>query len=182
MLRGVLVGLLLQCVIADLPLAGKYAVAQATVADHGLEPLSGVTSRDHQVAYPSNSAPGDKFPLTVYAHGAAGGGIDMFAYQHRFSDIASYGNVVIAPRSCFMGCPAPKNATETVPNGCLPWVDGKQWPRFVYENTRAIDYAKNQSSAGQQWATHIDWSMGIGAAGHSMGGEAIVQLASSKAC
>lgn len=168
----------LAAAVADLPPAGQYAVTKQTLVDDGLNPLSGVKTRDYQIVYPANAAEGEKFPLLLFAHGAAGGGIDMLAYQHHFSDLASYGYVVIAPRSCFMGCPGPTDVLEQPEvTGCLPWVDGKGWVYFVHENTRALDYAKNQSDAGAGWASMIDWSKGVGALGHSMGGESLTQLA-----
>lgn len=100
----------------------------------------------------------------------------MLAYQTHFDDLAAYGFVVIAPKSCFMGCSPPANATKLSSTGsCLPWTDGSQWTSFVHENTRAIEYAKVSSEA---WATMIDWSAGIGVAGHSMGGEVVSQMGS----
>jgi dienelactone hydrolase len=105
----------------------------------------------------------------------------MLAYQHHFSDLASFGYVVIAPRSCFMGCPGPTAVLEQPKvTGCLPWVDGDGWIYFVHENTRALDYARTQSDAGVEWASKIDWSKGVGALGHSMGGESLTQLAGAE--
>jgi len=184
MMRAFAISLVFPAALADLPAPGEYAVEHLTITDAGLEPLSGVTTRDYVITFPSNSSQGQRFPLISYAHGAAGGRVDMLAYQHHFNDLASYGFVVIAPKSCFMGCPAPKNASKALlelseSGGCLPWVDGPQWTRFVYENTRAIDYAKNETAKDSEWAAKIDWSAGVGTAGHSMGGETSVQLASA---
>lgn len=46
----------------------------------------------------------NKFPLIVYAHGAAGGGIDLIGYNTFFSQLASYGFVVVAHGSCSDAC------------------------------------------------------------------------------
>lgn len=173
--------ILLNSAVAELPPAGQFAVKHQTLVDDGLNPLSGVDTRDYVITYPADGGQDQQFPLIVYAHGAAGGGIDMSAYQHHFSEIASYGYVVIAPRSCFMGCPGPKNMTSDLETSlCLPWIDSPGWTYFVHENTRALDYAKAESEAGSEWASIIDWSAGVGAAGHSMGGEALVGLAGAE--
>jgi len=159
-------------VSATKPAPGSYTHEKVSATDDGLEEGSGKTTRDYAIAYPSNGAVGEKFPLLVYAHGAAGGGVDMLAYEKHLGDLASYGFVVIAPKSCFMGCSPPKEEEPSVnePEFCY----GK-WPSFVYENTRAMDWAKNQTD---DFANVIDWSAGVGVAGHSMGGEVVAQLAS----
>lgn len=167
---------LLSGAVADKPAAGTYKTSHITVTDDGLEPLSGKKTRDYTITFPKGAGD-DKFPLLVYAHGAAGGGIDILAYQKTFTDMAAYGFVVIAPQSCFLGCNPPKSYELDSAVGCLPWVDGPQWKSFVYENTRAVDYAKNQTST--QWASLIDWEAGIGVIGHSMGGEVVSQMASA---
>jgi predicted dienelactone hydrolase len=163
------------CVVAATkPAPGQYEHAIATVTDDGLQEESGIKTRDYGIAYPKNAAAGQKFPLIVYAHGAAGGGVDFLAYEKHLADIASYGYVVIAPKSCFIGCSPPKLEEPSVQGADICY---GQWPSFVYENTRAIEYSK---SSTDDWASLIDWQSGIGAAGHSMGGEVVSQLASTE--
>lgn len=159
---------------ATKPAPGTYEHKKVKFTDDGLEERSGISSRDYQIAYPSNGANGEKFPLIVYAHGAAGGGVDALAYEKHLGDLASYGFVVIFPKSCFMGCSPPKEEElgAESPDFCY----GK-WPSFVYENARALDWARNQTD---EFASVIDWSAGAGVAGHSMGGEVVSQLASKE--
>jgi len=164
--------------VANKPAPGTYPTKHVEVTDDGREELSGIDTRDYVVTYPSATSD-EKFPLVVFAHGAAGGRVDMLAYQSHFNDLAAYGFVVIAPKSCFMGCNPPKNVSEQLQttSGCLPWTDGPQWTSFVYENTRAISYARKITSV--DWASLIDWDAGLGVAGHSMGGEVVAQMGSS---
>lgn len=159
---------------ASKPPAGSYGHSMMSVTDDGLESLSGVKSRDYQIAYPLSGADGEKFPLIVFAHGAAGGGVDTLAYEKHLGDLASYGFVVIFPKSCFMGCSPPKSEElgETSPDFCY-----QAWPSFVYENTRALEWARNQTTG--PIANLVDWDAGAGVAGHSMGGEVVSQLASN---
>jgi len=158
---------------ASEPAPGSYERTLVSATDEGLEEKSGIKTRDYQIAYPSNGKAGEKFPLIVYAHGAAGGGVDMIAYEKHIGDLASYGYVVIAPKSCFMGCSPPKEEELGEELGCY-----KQWPSFVHENARAVDWAKNQTIG--PLASMIDWNAGVGVAGHSMGGEAVSQMASKE--
>jgi len=168
---------LVACAVGEAPQAGDYSVSNVAVTDEGLETKTGIETRDYVITYPSG-ANGEKFPLVIFAHGAAGGRIDMLAYQKHFNDLAAYGFIVIAPKSCFMGCSPPdSNSTNLgVTGSCLPWTDGPQWTSFVHENTRAVKYAKASSA---DWATLIDWDAGLGVAGHSMGGEVVSQMGSA---
>lgn len=160
----------LSLVAAENPLPGIYDRAFVSVTDDGLEERSGIETRDYEIAFPKNASASDKFPLIIYAHGAAGGGVDMLAYGKHLGDIASYGFVVVAPKSCFMGCSPPAEESLNSSLGCY-----KKWPSFVYENTRAIEFSKNSTD---EWASMIDWQAGVGTAGHSMGGEVVSQMAS----
>jgi len=167
---------LAMCMLPCAAALSNYAVTQDTLTDDGLEPRSGIATRKLRVTYPTNASKGATFPVIVYAHGAAGGGVDMTGYDKHFKDMAAHGFVVIAPMSCDIGCkvkgPA-KNNSVGAPEYCY-----KAWPSFTYENTRALDYAKNATSSGAVWAGLIDWTAGVGTAGHSMGGEAVVGMAS----
>jgi len=164
--------------MAEKPALGTYKTSHVEVTDAGHEELSGIDTRDYVITYPETTG-SEKFPLIIYAHGAAGGRVDMLAYQTHFNDLAAYGFVVVAPKSCFMGCKPPKNSGSWLgaTGACLPWTDGPQWTSFVYENVRAIEYVKKTTSAA--WASSIDWDAGLGVAGHSMGGEVVSQMGSS---
>lgn len=174
---------------AELPPAGNLHVKTMTAEDQGLEPGSGVKSREYLIAYPEGASAGDQFPLVVYAHGfLAGGAITQFYTKH-LKELAEYGYVVVAPKSCIFGCfpwfaedaedPRGADSSPQVGEGgilpCLP-----QWPTFVWENARAVTYARNQSDTGAAWAAAIDWDAGAAIVGHSMGGEAIVGMAEAE--
>jgi len=185
---GVVVSSVVQA-LADLPPAGSLRAKTTTATDKGLEPGSGVKSREYLIAYPEGASANDRFPLLVYAHGfTAGGPIEQF-YTRHLKHIAEYGYVVVAPKSCIFGCfpwfaddaEDARGANSTPELGedagalCLP-----QWPTFAYENARAVTYAQNQSAMGAAWAAAIDWDSGAAIAGHSMGGEAVVGMASAE--
>jgi len=134
------------------------------------------------VVYPSNGT--GPFPLISYLHGFLGGGIDLIGYVDLFGQIASYGFVVVAPDSCNTGC--------TDPSQGAPWSDcaglpeptccGPQYSPWYAEGLKVIDWAKNMSDAKQDPLFQlIDWSQGVGFAGHSMGGQAAV-IAANAAC
>merc|ERR1712137_657921 len=76
-------------VVADQPAAGTLATTHVEVTDDGLEEKSGISTRDYVITYPVDAAAaGQTYPLLVFAHGAAGGRIDMLAYQTHFNDLA----------------------------------------------------------------------------------------------
>lgn len=113
------------------------------------------------VIWPENAPDGMTFPLLSYAHGAAGGSwYSIEGYYSLWTQIASYGFVVVAPASCSMGCE-----------------DGG-WSTYYLEQLKCIDWARNQSKIDPILAK-IDWDMGVGIVGHSMGGQATVHSAKS---
>jgi len=177
--------------LAELPPAGDLHATTTTAKDNGLEPGSGVKSRDYLIAYPEGASEGDRFPLVVFAHGFVAGGVLTQWYSKHLTDIAAYGYVVVAPTSCALGCypwlsqdaehPHAEESSRQVGldgNSLLPCAP--QWPPFVHENARAVTYARNQSEIGAAWAAAIDWDAGVAITGHSMGGEAIVGMASAE--
>lgn len=182
MFRSLVAAALVANVYGDLPPAGAYKTAATQVTDEGLQVESGISSRNYHIVYPSSAKKGEKFPVVAFAHGFLAGGLALDLYNTHLAGIASYGFVVIAPKSCILGCSPPKDAVElsssmdvNVQADCIPFTDGTRWTSFVHENTRALDYAKNHSSA--PWASIIDWDAGAGIVGHSMGGETVSQMA-----
>ena len=124
-----------------------------------------------------------KFPLISYAHGFAGGDVDLLGYYNHFSQLASYGFVVAAPDSCDVGC--------TDKSGGAPWADcaaglalDGDWAAWYAEQLKTIAWARNQSlsnSSAPAFFRTIDWRAGVGIAGHSMGGQA-TSVSASGAC
>lgn len=124
-----------------------------------------------------------KFPLITYAHGFAGGDIDLVGYWAHFQQISSYGFVVAAPDSCDVGCTnADKGAPYTDCAG-LPPLPLPLYNAWYAEQLKTIEWARNMSAGGSADPVFqtIDWSAGVGAAGHSMGGQATT-LSSSSSC
>ena len=63
-----------------------------------------LTNRALDVVYP-DGADGWSGPVIAYAHGLSDGGSNvMDRYTDLFEELASYGYVVVAPRSCSFGC------------------------------------------------------------------------------
>jgi dienelactone hydrolase len=126
-----------------------------------------------------------RFPLISYAHGLAGGDIDLLGYAQHFYELASYGFVVAAPDSCDFGCTDPSNGapyTDCAGTPPLPPV-GENWPPWYGEQLKAIEWARNQTAnaTGDAVFATIDWDAGVGIAGHSMGGQATA-MSASPAC
>ena len=124
-----------------------------------------------------------KFPLLSYAHGMAGGDVDLLGYGAFFFQLASWGFVVAAPDSCDVGCTDPSGGAPWTDCAGLPNVQPALWPAWYGEQLKAIDWARNMSRGGSADPVFqtIDWSAGVGVAGHSMGGQATA-LSSSGAC
>ena len=74
---------------AKTPAPGTYEHKKITATDDGLEEMSGISSRDYQIAYPSNGDEGEKLLVIVFAHGAAGGGVDTLAYEKHLGYLAA---------------------------------------------------------------------------------------------
>jgi hypothetical protein len=130
--------------------------------------------------YPTNATPGEKFPLIPYLHGVLGGDLDLLGYTALFSQMASYGFVVVGTFSCNTGCHdthLPKNSRWTACGGLPPLQPlGQGWDGYYAEAFKIIDWARNgSSSSSDPLFSLIDFAAGVGIAGHSMGGQAAAQ-------
>ena len=161
------------------PKAGPYKVASKMYKVPALDS----SNQDLHVFWPSNAGAGESFPLVSYMHGMSGGGIDIIAYTQLFKDMASYGLVIVAPGGCGAitgkACNDPVNAPYTDCAG-LPPVSPKGWASYYGEGLKGLEWAKNESTAAPA-AKLVDWSVGVGICGHSMGGQAAA-LASGAGC
>eukprot|EP00729_Bicosta_minor_P013944 gene13944-32501_t len=136
---------------ASVPTHGPYKV------ESNIFNVSSLDSSDPSIVmvYPNNAPANATFPLLAYAHGAAGGG-----YYALWTQIASHGFVIAAPRSCSMGCKA------------------GGWRTYYSEQLKTIDWVKNSSAMlPPKPFSLIDWTPGVGIVGHSMGGEATIRSA-----
>lgn len=173
---GALSALLLRAAAAP-PRVGPWPTAQASYKVPALDS----TDPSMWVHWPvCNVSDCPKFPLIAYVHGAAGGDIDLVGYWNHFSQLASYGFVVAAPDSCDAGCTDPsRGAPYTDCAGTPPLPPYALWGPWYGEQLKTIEWARNMTAAHDPVFATIDWSVGVGAAGHSMGGQATTMSASA---
>ena len=173
------VALVARCSAGEPPKSGPYKVASKVYKVLALDS----SNQDLHVFWPSSPGAGESFPLVSYMHGMSGGGIDIVAYRQLFKDMASYGLVVVAPGGCGAitgkACNDPVNSPYTDCAG-LPSVSPKGWASYYGEGLKGLEWAKNMS-ATEPAAKLVDWSLGVGICGHSMGGQAAA-LASGAGC
>lgn len=81
------------------PIIGPYETSRITLP---CESLDG-TDPEVMITYPNPTSDGETFPLIAYAHGAAGGGFFINGYDDFFHQLASYGFVIAAHKSCAIG-------------------------------------------------------------------------------
>eukprot|EP00948_MAST-09A_sp_MAST-9A-sp1_P004238 g4238.t1 len=143
---------------SSLPDTGPYKTKRTEIK------LDVLDSTDPRLdVYAPIEAGNKTFPLLVYSHGAGGGGqIDWLAYIPLLSKIASYGFVVTSTRSCNEGCHDDCKSLDHDPS-CFG--------NFYKEKYKIIEWSKNKTSPIYSL---IDHNIGIGIAGHSMGGQATV--------
>jgi len=167
-MRACVALLLVASGVATPPTKGPYTTARET----NKYSIQGVDSGKLHVYYPANAKAGEKFPLISYAHGLAGGSVDLFGYTAMFNQLASWGFVLVAPNTCNLGCSDPvkspwADCNVAAVTGKNPDADG--WNTWFGEQIKAIDFAKQQKD---DIFDLINWDVGVAIAGHSMGGQA----------
>jgi len=157
------------------PIIGSYATQRKV---YPVSTLDG-SSQEVVVTFPSNGTSQEKFPLISYAHGMFGGGTDILGYVDLFHQLASYGFVVAAHKSCSNGCLHPGGASKYTNCAGLLNVEpfNKGWDSYYGESLKTIEWARN---SGSNVTLPINWTTGVGIAGHSMGGQSTTIAASSK--
>ena len=156
---GMLLLHLAVCTASSSVLPGPYAVKHAVYSVPALDSSDPSLS----VTYPVGKFPNETFPLISYAHGAAGGGWYTFAgYFALWEQMASYGLIIAATKSCTMGCK-----------------EGG-WDTFYEEQLKTIEFARNSSTDPVLRAVNWDPTVGVGICGHSMGGQATVRSAAAE--
>lgn len=140
---------------------GPFKVSTATFSCPELD----LTDPFIEVFYPLDS-PEQQTPLVSYAHGLNEGGTGPDGLVAKFtgllSEIASYGFVVAATRSCDQGCEGPDRAS-------LP-LSPAGFGNFYFEQYRTIECAKALAGTSPVF-NKTDFER-VGIAGHSMGGQA----------
>ncbi len=108
---------------------------------------------------PDDGGGAARFPLLSFSHGDFGGGVATSAYLPLLAEIASFGVVVLAHRSCNPTC------------GDAQYED----------QLRVLDFAAAQNASGAARAApalaRVDFSLPFAVAGHSTGGRATLQSA-----
>jgi hypothetical protein len=117
------------------------------------------------VWYPTNVVNQTRF--ISYAHGMMGGGIDVYGYEQLFRSMASFGYVIAATHACNAGCYDHDGVSTCVSLENDPPCFGE----YYLEQLQTITWAKSLKDDDAIFA-NVDWSGGVGIAGHSMGGQA----------
>lgn len=93
------------------PTVGPYRTSRTVLSNPALDGtlIDGpYANRTKEVvvtaAVPSSDNPDETFPIIAYAHGALGGGVDINGYDPFFHQLASHGFVIVAHKSCTLGC------------------------------------------------------------------------------
>ena len=147
-------------------------------------PAHDASDQDIHVTAPvaaSQGAAPQQFPLVAYAHGFLGGGeLDIHGYDELFHQISSFGFVVAAHASCNSGCKRPGGASPWTRCAGLPELSPPfGWGSYYSETLKTIEFARNYSRAPP--FSLVNFSLGVGVAGHSMGGQSTA-VAAGAAC
>merc|ERR1712232_832442 len=128
------------------------------------------TSSKVDVWYPTGTS--EQFPFISYSHGNTAGGTKLVSdYALLLSTMASYGYIIAAHESCDTGC-ADDRASDPLP-------DPPRFKNMYKEQLKVIDWAKAQGAGGDAVLSKVNFDIGIGIAGPSMGGQATVKSSSS---
>ena len=145
---------------SPVPQFGSYPTSSA---NYDLPTVLDASNPEAFVVYPSQILDNQntiKFPLLIFGHGyQAGDGKTSSFYKSLLEGVASFGFIVIAPRSCNDGCP-PNYRFEMFK--LLDWVAPSQLGNAPSEDTLGI-------------TQFINHDAGYGFFGHSMGGRATAQ-------
>jgi Chlorophyllase enzyme len=163
-MKGVTLPLLLALLICSL-LDEGYAIAQygdkqVQKKELYLPQLLNKSNPRAVVVFPkqilqSNNT--EKFPLLVFAHGfVSGGWITYQLHTGLLNGLASFGFIVVAPRSCNVGCPGLG-----------------QWTTYDDEILKLLNYI--DSRVDDTIFQFVNRTAGYGLVGHSAGGRATAQ-------
>ena len=170
-MHAFVISLLFGVASAAPPTLGPYSVNATEYS------ISVMDSSDPRVWawFPTNATPGSKFPLIPYLHGVLGGDLDLLGYTELFSQMASYGFIVVGTFSCNTGCEdahKPSNSRWTACGGLPPLQPlGMGWDAYYGEAYKIVDWARNNSGGtnSDPFFSMIDWSAGVGVVGRGGG-------------
>jgi hypothetical protein len=132
-----------------------FKYSELDITDHGIEAV-----------YPTGQGTtGTAFPVISYAHGLGDGGGDVMDHYSGsthplLEELASWGYVVLAPRSCNDGCLLSCKTLKS---------DPPCFGHFYDQQLKTIDWARSPAAA--EAGLPINTSL-VAVAGHSMGGQA----------
>ena len=141
------------------PTTGPFPVAHKTFEFSELD----ITDRRIEAVFPTGQG-SSRFPLIAYAHGYEDGGANVMGHysgsEHPlFENLASWGYVVLAPRSCNKGCLLDCRDISRFDPPCFG--------NYYHQQLKTIDFARSSKAAELPINTSL-----IAIAGHSMGGQA----------
>lgn len=93
----------------------------------------------------------------------------MSDYEVLLSTMASYGYIIAAHESCDTGCS--DLATDLF--------DPPGFKNMYKEQLKVIDWAKEAGAGGDKVLSNVNFDIGVGISGHSMGGQATMKASSS---
>lgn len=146
--------------------SGPYATTHQTIKYAALD----VTDRSLEAVFPSPTVAeaagsGSTFPVIAYAHGYGDGGDNVMGHYSGsahplLEELASWGYVVLAARSCDKGCLQGCKSLKS---------DPPCFGHFYDQQLLIIDWARSPAAAAA--GLPINASL-VAVAGHSMGGQA----------
>lgn len=149
---------------------GPYAVKSTRYPDVDALDSSGA-SHGINVWYPVG-AKGQKFPLIAYAHGFTDGGKSVANhYDNHLTELAAFGYIIAAHESCDTGC----SDWATNPG------DPTGFKNYYKQQWKVLDWAKERARSGDPLFSAMNLAIGVGIAGHSMGGQSTLYAAGEEA-
>ena len=136
-------------------LVGPYTIASSTISIPTLDS----SDRRVELHYPANQT-NQSFPIVIFAHGLDNEPSD---YSKLFAGIVSFGYIITSHHACKEGCVDDKTTLE--------W-DPPAFAHYYQQQLKVIEWIQAQPNDLTTLPFHIDFTHGVGIAGHSMGGQA----------
>lgn len=124
-------------------------------------PAMDSSDRHVDVFFPAEAG---SYPLIAYAHGLDNRPSD---YTRLFRGLVSFGFVVACHRACHTGCHDDKSSLPLDPDG---------YAHYYKQQLLVIEWARQQAAGNSSsvFAQKVNFTQGVAAAGHSMGGQSTV--------
>lgn len=137
---------------------GPYSVKSARYRDvQGMD----TTGQAIDVWYPIGVV-GQTFPLIAFAHGFIDGNKHLANhYVNHLTELAAFGYIIAASEACDWGC----SDRATLPD------DAWGFEHYYKQQLKVIDWANEVAASDDPIMSTMDLHIGVGIAGHSMGGQ-----------